>query len=180
MEILLKKKKLMPSAIKRRSDIIAVLAALSIFLSTIEYIIPKPLPFLRLGIANFPVLISIMILKPKETMQLIIFKVAGQGLINGMLFSHIFILSCAGGIISGIIMLLARFFFKDKISLIGISILGAISSNLIQIVISVKWFLGEGAWVIAPPLLIIGTVSGGLLGIFSEKFYGTSEWIKTI
>ncbi|NBK25683.1 MAG: heptaprenyl diphosphate synthase, partial [Spirochaetia bacterium] len=36
---------------------IAFVAAATLLLSTLEYLIPKPLPFLRLGLANLPILL---------------------------------------------------------------------------------------------------------------------------
>ena len=45
--------KLTPSATNQ--NLIALLGACSIFLALIEHMIPKPLPFLRIGIANLPV-----------------------------------------------------------------------------------------------------------------------------
>ncbi|MCK5201492.1 MAG: Gx transporter family protein, partial [Spirochaetales bacterium] len=38
-------------------DTIALFAAFCIFLSTVEYLIPKPFPFFRLGLANFPIIV---------------------------------------------------------------------------------------------------------------------------
>ena len=43
----------------RRADLVSFLGALCMFLSAIEYIIPKPIPFLRVGIANLPMLFSL-------------------------------------------------------------------------------------------------------------------------
>lgn len=53
-------------------DIIALLAALALMLSSIEYIIPKPVPFLRLGLANLPVLISLGLLTPRRVFLLVL------------------------------------------------------------------------------------------------------------
>jgi len=43
------------SRFANRSDVTALLAAFCFFLSTIEYMLPKPMPFMRLGIANLPI-----------------------------------------------------------------------------------------------------------------------------
>ena len=34
------------------------------FLSVIEYMIPKPMPFMRLGLAHLPILLSLLIFPP--------------------------------------------------------------------------------------------------------------------
>ena len=36
--------------------------ALCFFLSAMEYMIPKPLPFLRLGLANLPIMLAVEVL----------------------------------------------------------------------------------------------------------------------
>ena len=77
----------------KKNNLIAMLAS-------IEYIIPKPLPFMRLGLANLPVLIGLETLAPPAFLLLVLLKVIGQALIMGTLFSHIFILSFCGSIAS--------------------------------------------------------------------------------
>lgn len=42
-----------------RSRLVAFFAALCLFLVAVEYAIPKPLPFLRLGLTNLPVILSL-------------------------------------------------------------------------------------------------------------------------
>ena len=39
-------------------DTVALLAATALFLASVEFAIPKPVPFVRLGLANLPVLIA--------------------------------------------------------------------------------------------------------------------------
>ena len=91
-------KRLTPSVTKK-TETVALLAALALFHSSIEYIIPKPLPFLRLGIANLPILISLYILRPKQIIVLVAIKIIAQAFIYGTLFSYIFLFSCAGGVL---------------------------------------------------------------------------------
>ena len=43
----------------RTLALLPILGACSMFLSTVEYLFPKPLPFMRLGLANLPVLIGL-------------------------------------------------------------------------------------------------------------------------
>ena len=71
-------------------DSLALLGACSLFLSTLEFLIPKPIPFMRLGLANLPLLISLSFLTPGQIMLLTLIKVLGQGLVNGTLFLMFF------------------------------------------------------------------------------------------
>ena len=71
-------------------------AALCMFFSMIEYAIPKPLPFLRLGLANIPFILGLFKLKKREYFFLVLLKVIFQSLISGTFFSYIFVYSLFG------------------------------------------------------------------------------------
>ena len=148
------------------------------FLSILEYLIPKPLPFMRIGLANLPVMISLVLLPVRGTALVVILKVLGQGLVNGTIFSYIFVFSAAGSVSSGIVMVLAFSLFGRHISMVGVSVLGALSSNILQIAAAAYFIFGKAAFLIAPPFLIIGTVSAFVLGFTAEEFLEKSEWIS--
>ena len=44
-------------------QIIAIFGACSLFLATIEFLFPKPLPYMRLGLANIPLLIALRLFR---------------------------------------------------------------------------------------------------------------------
>ena len=157
----------------------AVLAALCMFLSVIEYLIPKPLPFMRLGLANLPVLVSLAVLPGRGTVVLVILKIMGQGLVNGTLFSYIFIFSAAGSIASCAVMISVYTLFSGNISMMGISVLGALAGNMVQITAARYIIFGNAAYLIAPPFLVIGTVSALVLGFLAEEFIEKSEWFES-
>jgi heptaprenyl diphosphate synthase len=148
------------------------------FLSVIEYLIPKPLPFMRLGLANLPILLSLIIFPVKGTLLLTLLKVLAQGLINGTLFSYIFIFSAAGSFSSSLMMLTAFHLLGKRVSLIGVSVSGAMASNSIQIILARRFIFGEAAILIAPPFLAVGIVSASILGLFTGNFIEHSEWVK--
>jgi len=163
-----------------KADTLALFAALCIFLSTVEYLIPKPIPFLRLGLANLPILLSLTFFSLPSVISLIVLKVLGQGLINGTLFSYIFLFSLSGSVASGLIMMVAYRLLKRWISLIGVSVLGALASNLVQLLVARYILLGEGAWIIGPPFLAIGLVSSFFIGLFGKLFSERSKWFDSV
>lgn len=65
-----------------------------------------------------------------------------------------------------------------NISMIGISLLGAFSNNLIQILIATL-FLGSGAKYIGIPILIIGFITGIIIGHTSNIFIEKSLWVRS-
>ena len=101
---------------------IAFFAACCLLFSTIEWLIPKPVPFLRIGLANLPILLALRILPWPHLLLLILLKVLGQALLHGSLFSYVFLFSLAGSLAGGLVMLASSRVAGRRISLIGISI----------------------------------------------------------
>jgi heptaprenyl diphosphate synthase len=157
---------------------IAVLGALCLFLSALDHIIPKPLPFMRLGLANFPLLIALGVLSARNFFLLVLVKVLGQALVSGTLFSYVVLFSLAGTILSALAMLLLYRVARGGLSLVGTSIAGAFVSNAAQLFLARFLVFGEGILYLAPPFLTAGIVSGGLLGFFAEQFSAGSEWLR--
>lgn len=168
----------MSSAESRK--LIPFLAALCLFLAAVEYAIPKPLPFLRLGLANLPIIISLFLLKPRETLLLIFLKIIGQGLITGTLFSYIFLFSASGSFASGLAMMGAHRLFGRKISAIGLSLAGAAANNIAQLAVAYFVLFGSATKYIAPILFISGGITGFLLGLFTDRFMERSKWFRSL
>jgi heptaprenyl diphosphate synthase len=163
-----------------RHELAPFFGALCLFFATIEYLFPRPLPFLRLGLANLPILLALGVLSPREVFLVAALKVAGQGLLHGTFASYVFLFSLAGTFVSTSVMLLAHRMGGKRISLIGVSVLGALASNLVQVVLSVAFIFGENAILIAPLFLGIGTASGVVVGALANTFAVRSLWYARI
>ncbi len=172
--------KQMKSHSKSRIELVAILAACALFLSTIEYMIPKPIPFMRLGLANLPLIIALGVLSDREYFLLLLLKVLGQALITGSLFSYIILFSLAGSTSSAVMMLLIYKLFKQKVTRVGISIAGSLFSTLAQLTISRVLLFKEATYVIAPLFLLSGLVSAIILGVFGQMFIDRSKWYGQI
>jgi len=109
-------------------------------------------------------------------MLLAVVKVIGMSLISGTLFSFVALFSLVGTMTAALVMWGARKLGGKYISQIGVSVLGAISSNAVQIVIARYVAFGEAAWLIAPVFIVMGLVTGLALGIFAEHFAKVSRW----
>jgi heptaprenyl diphosphate synthase len=160
---------------------IALLGAFCLFLSAVEYMIPKPVPFLRIGLANVPLMIALDLFSWKFFALLALIKVLGQALITGTLFSYVFLLSLAGTCSSAAVMyLLTRGPGRDRIGFVGIGVSGAMVSNISQLGLARFFILGEGVKFLLPPFLISGMVTGIALGLFCEAFTARSRWYHRI
>lgn len=163
-----------------RIDLVALFAACSLFLSTIEYIIPKPIPFMRLGLANIPLILALGIFSNREYFLLFVLKVLGQGLISGTIFSYIILFSLSGSLSSALMMLLIYSILKDKVSRVGISLGGALVSTISQLYLSKFILFKEATYVIAPLFLFSSLISSILLGIFANEFIIKSQWYANL
>lgn len=163
-----------------RQKQIAFFTALCLFLAAVEYAIPKPLPFLRLGLANLPIILSLAKMRRRDTLLLILCKVLGQGIITGTLFSYVFLFSAAGSLSSGLVMLALHSLCGRHISAAGLSLAGALANNAAQLVLARFILFGTNVRFIAPVLLVTGFVTGLLLGIFAEQFMRKSRWYASL
>jgi len=164
--------------LSRPQRLVALAAAICLFLASIEYVIPKPLPFLRIGLANLPLLIALDLFSIPHFFLLLGIKILGQSLIQGSLFSFTFLLSLGGSLASGLVMLAARRVLRRSVSLVGISILGALASNLVQLSLARCLVFGRSAWMIAPPFLLVGLVSSSILGYLAQAYRDRSAWLR--
>jgi heptaprenyl diphosphate synthase len=154
-----------------------LLGAFCLFLSTIEYLIPKPLPFMRIGLANLPLMLALDIFSLKVFILLVLIKVAGQALVTGTLFSYVFLFSFAGSFVSALSMFSLRRLLGPKgLSLAGIGIAGAMLSNGTQLLLARFLVFGPGMQFLTPPFLAAGLVTGLALGLFCERFRSRSRW----
>jgi heptaprenyl diphosphate synthase len=155
----------------------ALLGAFCLFLSSIEYLIPKPLPFMRLGIANLPLILALDILPFSVFALLVGIKVFGQALITGTLFSYVFLFSLAGTVISAFCQfLLRRLAGPGLLSFTGIGVMGGLLSNMTQLALAWAFIFGESIRYIVPPFLAAGAVTGFVLGMFCARFAERSQW----
>jgi heptaprenyl diphosphate synthase len=140
--------------------------------------IPKPLPFMRIGLANLPLILALDILPAPSFALLGAVKVLGQALITGTLFSYVFLFSLAGTALSAAGMYLIRRSLGGRIGFTGISVMGALLSNGVQITLARFFIFGVSAKYIAPPFLAAGIVTGMILGLFCEAFAARSAWYR--
>ena len=157
--------------------LISRFGALCFFLSAVEVVIPKPLPFLRLGISNVPLIIAAGFFSPASYALLALVKIVAQGLLGGTFFSWIFLFSAAGTIASAALMLLLKRALKSAVSAIGLSVAGAFASSIAQIAVARAWIFGETVLAIVPLLLAASVVTGLVVGVFAELFAQNSAWL---
>jgi len=168
----------MPSRADGGRRLTAFLAALCLFLSAIEYMLPRPVPFMRLGLSNLPLLLAVDLLPFGAYMALALVKVAGMSVLSGSLFSYVAVFSLAGTLASALVMRGVRAVAGHRlVSYVGLCVAGAVSSNMVQVALARVFVFGAGARYMAPAFLALGLASGLGLGAFAQVFARRSRWL---
>ncbi len=150
----------------KRTVLLGMLIAISLVLGYVEFSLPNfvPIPGIKLGLANIPVMYALFKLKPIHTFTISIIRVTIISLAFGNLLYFAF--SLAGAFCSILVMIILK--KLQLFSLTGISICGGVCHNLGQIIIAVIVLDAPGLFYYFPFLLIAGIVAGIIIGLISK------------
>ena len=140
---------------------ISVLVAQEMILSFIESMLPIPffVPGAKLGLANIITLTAIYMLTFKQATAVVLLRVILTAATFGSLST--FLYSFAGGIFSLLIMAAVLKVFRNDISLIGVSVLGAVAHNMGQLMVA-TFMIHNILMLSYLPLLLIAAVPTGI------------------
>jgi len=140
------------------------LLMLAIGLTVFEASLPSLGPWFKPGLANLVTLLALAMMGPKATIKLAIGRIIVGSFFIGTLFTPTFIMSMAGGLTAALVMIVAWRQIPG-ISLVGISLLGALAHMLAQFIAVECLFIQQPALYYAlPPLLAISCISGWING----------------
>jgi heptaprenyl diphosphate synthase len=149
---------------------LAFLTAFAISLYVIESAIPKPLPFMRLGLANVIVLLVLAEGCPREALIIGITKSLAGGLVTGTLLSPTTLMSLSGTLVSFLAMWGALY---TPLGLLGIGVTGAVTHNLVQLsVVRMVMIRSNSIFTLTPWLILLGIATGILSGAIAHRLQG--------
>ncbi|AGA67502.1 Gx transporter family protein [Brachyspira pilosicoli] len=154
---------------KRRVYDIIFFAFLSSFIAAIENMFPRPIPYFRIGFSFIIILMVLDSFNFKELLLMIAIKNISVAIVFAYILTPPFYLGITGGIMSVIVMKLMRN-FRNIFSLLGVSIAGALVSNLSQAILSQYLFNLPDIKFLILPVLIISLITGSIIGIFTIIF----------
>ena len=138
-----------------------VLSALCIVFGFIEHLISFDFiaPGIKIGLANSVALLLIVWGDKQGAIAVNLVRI----LLSALLFSNPSVLyySLSGGVISFIVMVIFSKF--NSVSIIGLSIAGAVAHNITQLVCA-QLLLGNGIWYYTPILLVSALLGGFITG----------------
>lgn len=127
--------------------------------------IPAPFPGAKLGLANAISLLVIIRYGLKEAILVNILRTILTSLLIGTLFTPVFFLSFSGGLVSAIVMGLVYVFLGKQFSLIGISVLGAVTHSTTQVLVASYIVDTAGIFLHLPYLLVFSLPTGVFVGM---------------
>ena len=151
---------------KRRIYDIIFFAFISSFIATLENMFPRPIPYFRIGFSFIIIIIVLDSFKLREMILLILIKNLSVAIAFAYIFTPPFYLGLCGGIVSVIIMKFMRV-FKNTFSFFGISLAGALTSNLSQAFLSKYLFHLPDIKFLVVPVLVLSLITGSVVGIIT-------------
>jgi heptaprenyl diphosphate synthase len=159
-----------PIELSPRQRNLALLAGLSVALYTVENLIPLPIPWLRIGIGNVGVLLALYMLTPIDGFFVLLIKVIIGSLLSGRFLSPFFFFALGAGVPSYWIMAGMKKFLGRVFGPLGVSVAGAVTHNLFQLVVAYFLLMNSLKLLyLIPVLILIGTLSGLLVGSITKS-----------
>ncbi len=161
------KEKRKQETIAQRIARMGILVALAMIFSYVEVLIPFSvgIPGVKLGIANLVVVTGVFLFPKKEVFLISLVRIILMGLLFGTGLSLIY--SLTGGILSFLVMILGQ--RSGGLSVGGISILGAVSHNIGQLVAAMIILGNIRIGVYLPVLMVAGIITGCIIGNVSDQ-----------
>ncbi|WP_022768700.1 MULTISPECIES: Gx transporter family protein [unclassified Butyrivibrio] len=150
----------------KRIAFLGLFVALAFVLSYIEYMLPLNIgiPGAKVGFANLVVMVALYTVGEKNAIALSLIRVVLVGLTFGNISMMMY--SLAGAALSLFAMLIAKKI--GKLSVTGVSVLGGVFHNIGQIIVAMLVLETESLIYYLPFLMVIGTITGVLIGFVAN------------
>jgi len=145
---------------------VALLVAAAAVLQVAESFIPYPVPGVRIGLANVVTLVALVRLGRGEAIRISFLRTVIGSVFMGTFLSPTFLLSLSGALASALAMAGLHFLGEKtpaRFSLLGISLAGAVTHMLAQVLVAYFLLIRAAAIVTLMPWLALAAVATGLL-----------------
>ena len=156
---------------ERRWTRVGVLAAFAMLLGYLETFIPIPIPGVKLGLANIPVLVALASDDVAGAACIATVKVLASGLLFGSPIMMAY--SAAGTALALVVM--APLSKLKTMRLVMTSIVGAIAHEAGQLAVASVLLGTSLVWVATPVLLVAGCITGALCGVVANRVAASLE-----
>ena len=147
----------------RRVTRLGFLTAAGTALFVLESLIPLPLPFLKVGLANISTLLALLIAGPADAVSVVFLRVLAGSLITGSFLGPAFILAMTAGLAAAAAMALLRGGAGRLFGPVGLSLAGATAHVSTQLALVMLLYVRNAAVAHVFPLLLLTALIGGLV-----------------
>ncbi|MBI5015393.1 MAG: Gx transporter family protein [Deltaproteobacteria bacterium] len=164
----------MPSPVEPHQDTarlarLGLLMALAGVLQALEGLVPLPIPWFRVGLANALVLAALHRWGWRDGLWVGAGKVVVGGLLSGRLFAPPILLSL-GGTFAATLAMAAALGAAPPLGLVGISVVGAQAHALAQVAVAATVVVRSAAvWSLAPLLGLLAAATGVVTGLVAHR-----------
>jgi len=147
---------------------LALLIAFGTILFIFESYFPRPLPWLKPGLANMSGLLALYWFGFVEALTITILRILIGNFLGGTFFGPAFLLSLGGGLMAILAMSIVKYYAGNLFSIIGISVIGAVFHTVSQLMIA-GWVIVEhtGLYIFLPLMLAGAVMMGTLVGFLA-------------
>ena len=149
----------------------AILVALASILHAVEALLPLPyvVPGAKLGLANIVALYAVMSLGLGQALAISFLRTLLGGLMSGTFLNFGYYLSTAGALVSTVVMYAAYRRAQGRISVVGVSVIGAFTHNLAQLLAAALLMRQTGVLFYLPALLFFAIPTGVFVGLVAAR-----------
>jgi len=157
--------------VRRRTEALSLVAMATVFelvLFVLDALIPKPVPWIKLGLANIVTLSLLVSVGWRSALAVHVLRIVIGAVFRGGLFTPFFLLSFGGGMVSFLVMLPLALWLMPWIGFVGVSLAGALAHNFTQLLL-VGAALSDPAVIglLWPLVVVFSLVFGCFTGISS-------------
>ena len=153
----------------RRVTNLALLVSIGLVLSIIESTFPPllPVPGAKLGLANIATVIALYVFGPRMALEVTVLRCVIGGLLRGSVVG--LFLSLTAGLASTLVMILLFLLVERYLSIIGISVAGAVVHNAAQLAAAYLLVQNAALFYYLPYLILISVPTGLFVGFASRR-----------
>ncbi|MCG8542436.1 MAG: Gx transporter family protein [Clostridia bacterium] len=162
----------------RRLMMMGLFVSMALALHIVEKMMPIPFiaPGVKLGLSNIITLTVLIFLGFKDAFLVLLARILLSSVFAGGLSG--FIYSTSGGILSLLIMELTRRLGKEDVSVIGISVIGAVFHNIGQLLAAALVIKNVNIFVYFPILFLAAVGTGVFVGLTTKYLLGYLRTVK--
>jgi heptaprenyl diphosphate synthase len=155
---------------------LALLTAAGLTLFLFESLIPRPLPWIKPGLSQIATVVALFLYGWREAAIVVTARVILAALLTGSFASPGFWLSLPSGLTAALLMALARWIGGKSVGIVGISVVGALTHNMVQLaLVALILVQGTEVFFLLPMVWLPAIFTGLVVGVASHLLIETID-----